>query len=80
MSKTIGFKTPLPKAEADAFVAKGKETYTEPEVTGQTKRLTIDVPESLHRSLKLKAIDEGCTIRDLVTLWLQDRINKSKQA
>ncbi|MEI8033664.1 MAG: hypothetical protein WCH05_09995 [Chlorobiaceae bacterium] len=74
MSKTVGFKTPLPKAQADAFVAKGKETYTEG--TEPMKRLTLDVPDNLHKALKIKAIDEGCSVRDLVTLWVQERINK----
>ena len=43
MSKTIGFKQPVPKAIADAFVAKGKENYTE--VEEPQKRLTLDLPE-----------------------------------
>jgi len=73
MSKTIGFKSPLPKAEADAFIAKGKETYTEPEEP--LKRLTLDLPESLHRNLKLKAVEEGSTMRDLVTLWVREKID-----
>ncbi len=73
MSKTIGFKSPIPKAKADEFVAKGKETYTE--VEGQLKRLTIDLPESLHKTLKLTAVKEGCTIRDLVTLWIREKID-----
>ncbi len=39
MTKTIGFKNPIKNADADAFVAKGKETYTDAE--GPIKRLTI---------------------------------------
>jgi hypothetical protein len=73
MSKTVGFKSPIPKAEADAFVAKGKETYAEADEP--MKRLTLDLPESLHKTLKLKAVEEGSTIRDLVTMWIREKID-----
>ncbi len=72
MTKTIGFKNPIKKADADAFVAKGKETYTDAE--GPIKRLTLDLPESLHKTLKLKAVEEGSTMRDLITLWVREKI------
>ena len=72
MSKTIGFKSPLPKEQADAFVAKGKEIYAD--VEEPLKRLTLDLPESLHKNLKLKAVEKGSTMRDLITLWVREKI------
>jgi hypothetical protein len=36
------------------------------------KRLTIDVPEELHRRLKVKAANEGVRMADLVRHWIED--------
>lgn len=36
------------------------------------KRLTIDVPEELHRRLKVKAANEGVRMADLVRRWIED--------
>ena len=37
------------------------------------KRLTIDIPEDLHRILKVKAATEGVKMADLVRAWITDR-------
>ncbi len=37
------------------------------------KRLTVDLPESLHRALKLKAAAEGVTMADLLRELLEER-------
>ncbi len=78
MSKTIGFKQPVPKAIADAFVAKGKENYTE--VEEPQKRLTLDLPESVHKWLKLKAVEEGISMRDLMLQWVREKTSDSDKA
>lgn len=36
------------------------------------KRLTIDIPEDLHRTLKVKAATEGVKMADLVRAWITD--------
>lgn len=36
------------------------------------KRLTIDVPEELHRRLKVKAANDGVKMADLVRQWIED--------
>lgn len=71
MSKTIGFRTPQESAEA--FVAKGKETFEEP--SEPVKRMTLDVPASLHKALKRKAVDDGVTMRELVIQWVREKMN-----
>ena len=35
------------------------------------KRLTIDVPEDLHRRLKVKAATEGVRMADLLRSWIE---------
>jgi hypothetical protein len=39
------------------------------------KRLTIDVPEQLHRTLKMKAAFEGKRMADLVRSWIEENCN-----
>ncbi len=37
------------------------------------KRLTIDIPEELHRALKVKAATDGVKMADLVRSWITER-------
>jgi predicted HicB family RNase H-like nuclease len=37
------------------------------------KRLTIDIPEELHRALKVKAATDGLKMADLVRSWITER-------
>jgi predicted HicB family RNase H-like nuclease len=73
MSKTIGFRKP--QAPADAFVAKGKEAFDEP--SEPVKRMTLDVPASLHKALKRKAVDDGLTMRELVVQWVREKLTNA---
>jgi predicted HicB family RNase H-like nuclease len=70
MSKTIGFRKP--QNPVDEFVAKGKEVYDEP--SEPVKRMTLDVPASLHKALKRKAVDDGLTMRELVVQWVREKL------
>lgn len=36
------------------------------------KRLTIDIPESLHRAFKSKSGGEGKQMADLIRAWVED--------
>ncbi|MBW4475134.1 MAG: hypothetical protein KME45_32855 [Stenomitos rutilans HA7619-LM2] len=45
------------------------ETETKPE---KIKRLTLDIPESLHKAIKLKATTEGVTMVDLLRELLEE--------
>jgi hypothetical protein len=38
----------------------------------KNKRLTIDIPESLHRAFKSKTGGEGKQMADLVRAWIED--------
>ncbi|AMA10651.1 hypothetical protein [Picosynechococcus sp. PCC 73109] len=51
-----------------------QERVQEPTSVEKMKRLTIDVPESLHRQLKLKSVAEGETMADLVRGWIEEKI------
>ncbi|MCH9808467.1 MAG: hypothetical protein K0U74_12100 [Alphaproteobacteria bacterium] len=68
-SKTIPFKQPgeLPKPADDWVGAPQQPAATKkPKVVGQTKRLTVDVPENLHRRIKVHCAGEGTQISDVV--------------
>ena len=45
----------------------------EPKVVTKMKRLTIDIPESLHRAIKRKAVEEGVAMADLLRSLLEER-------
>jgi hypothetical protein len=71
---SIGLKPGL-RRRADEWVS-DPSTAT-PEEEGPPvvviKRLTIDVPEDLHRLLKVKAATEGVKMADLVRAWIAER-------
>lgn len=72
MSKkvTIGPRPSIaaaPAAEADAWVGAGAEKAAEPRaVDVKMKRLTIDIPEGLHRAIKSQCAMRGTKIADEV--------------
>jgi hypothetical protein len=41
------------------------------------KRLTLDIPEDLHRALKRRALDEDTTMLELVRTWIEERLGES---
>lgn len=62
MSKSISFTKPVKSASPDAWVAtKAALASEEP-----TKRFTVDVPEALHKRVKVACALDGCTIADKV--------------
>lgn len=39
------------------------------------KRLTLDIPEGLHRAIKRKAVEEGVTMADLLRTLLEQHFD-----
>ena len=39
------------------------------------KRLTLDIPEGLHRAIKRKAVEEGVTMADLLRALLEQHFD-----
>ena len=76
MSKkvTIGTKptNKSTQASADEWVD-SRNTGSEPE---QMKRLTIDIPESLHRAIKMQCASRGAKIADEVRELLLKKYGK----
>lgn len=69
----IGAKPTAKPAAADAWVeSRSKSGESEP-----MKRLTIDVPESLHRSIKAQCALRGTKIADEVRELLLQKYGKS---
>ena len=59
------------KPRADAWVAQGRERTT---VTEQKmKRLTLDLPEGLHRAIKRRAVEEGATMVEMLRKLLEEQ-------
>ena len=66
-TKTIAFKQPtnMPLPAAEAWVGTPEAVKTvQPDVP--TKRLTVDVPEDLHRRIKVDCARNGVQISDVV--------------
>ncbi len=64
------------KASADSWVNQRKAENNDPDMS--MKRLTIDVPEHLHRDLKMLAAQEGIKMADLVREWIQVGVKSLK--
>ena len=62
MAKKISIPTKPDTEQAEQWVHKEKTKAP----TGNMKRLTLDIPEDLHRKIKLKAVQEGRTIADML--------------
>ena len=59
-----------PLAEAGTPIAEAVET--------KMKRLTIDIPEDLHRAVKRQCADDGAKIADVVRGLLRDWVEHRK--
>jgi hypothetical protein len=59
------------KPRADEWVAQGREKSTTPEQ--KMKRLTLDLPEGLHRAIKRRAVEEGVTMVEMLRKLLEER-------
>jgi predicted DNA binding CopG/RHH family protein len=73
MSETRSKKQVLipTKPRADEWVAQGKEKGARTEQ--KMKRLTLDLPESLHRAIKRRAVEEGVTMVDMLRTLLEEQ-------
>lgn len=65
--------TGTPK-NVDQWVSNRFEAEPEPDAPQvKMKRLTLDIPEPLHRAIKLKAADEGVAMVDLLRALLEEK-------
>jgi hypothetical protein len=63
---------PIPsKPRADQWVAQGREKTVDTEQ--KMKRLTLDLPEGLHRAIKRRAVEDGVTMVDMLRKLLEER-------
>jgi hypothetical protein len=60
------------KPSPEAWVSEGKERRSSK--TEHTKRLTLDIPEDMHKALKRRALDEDTTMLDLVEGWIRENL------
>jgi predicted DNA-binding protein len=50
-----------------------------PKETEMLARLTFDVPQDLHRRLKILAINSGKTMRELILEWIKAQLERSEK-
>jgi predicted HicB family RNase H-like nuclease len=58
--------------DAEEWVNERPDDEQKPVEDVSLKRLTIDIPENLHRKLKVKAATEGVRMADLVRAWITE--------
>jgi predicted DNA binding CopG/RHH family protein len=70
---SIGTKPTAQKSEnMDQWVAdRSVEPAPNPQV--KMKRLTLDIPEPLHRAIKRKAVEDGVAMADLLRSLLEEK-------
>ena len=68
---SLGLK-PGSSRSADEWVGAEPPRQEEGGDKPSIKRLTVDIPESLHRRLKIKAAQDGVRMVDLVRSWIED--------
>jgi hypothetical protein len=67
---------PIPqKPSPEQWVTQGRQRKAKADKA--IKRLTLDIPEDLHRALKRRALDEDTTMLDLVQRWIEERLDES---
>ena len=63
------------KPSSEQWVSQGRERQAKADKA--LKRLTLDIPENLHRALKRRALEEDTTMLDLVQTWIEERLGES---
>jgi hypothetical protein len=67
---------PIPqKPSPEQWVNQGRERQAKADKA--VKRLTLDIPEDLHRALKRRALEEDMTMLDLVRMWIEKGLEES---
>jgi len=67
--KNLAFKPATPAASADAWIDKRDK----PAAPAQpTKRLTVDIPQSLHKRIRLACIEQDEVMADVIRKILQN--------
>ncbi len=57
----------------DQWVTERTTDSTQPEQpVEKMKRLTLDIPESLHQAIKLKAVEQGVTMANMLRALLEE--------
>jgi len=59
------------KPRAEEWVAQGREKAVG--IGEKRKRLTLDLPEGLHRAIKRRAVEEGVTMVDMLRKLLEEQ-------
>ncbi|HEY9825087.1 MAG TPA: hypothetical protein V6D19_06545 [Stenomitos sp.] len=57
---------PTSQATVDSWVATSSESQAPEQPKERMKRLTLDLPESLHRAIKRRAVDQGVAMVDML--------------
>jgi hypothetical protein len=80
MSKKVTIAPKPSKAQIEAFVDQGRTTTGVQPVEERMKRFTFDVPESLHKRVKLACVQKGVQMADELRRILEETFPEQKSA
>lgn len=64
------------KAKKSSRESSGKKEAIESVTAEAIKRLNINIPESKHKALKIKAAENGETISEAILKWVDEYLSK----
>ena len=77
-AKKVNFgKKPKP-VDMEQWVSDREALTPQQEQPEKMKRLTLDIPESLHKAIKRQAVDSGVTMADLLRDLLEQHYGNKK--
>lgn len=53
-------------------------TLKRTQITPKCMKMTVHIPDDLHKKLKMRAVEDGTTIKDLIIDLLESEFGKSK--
>lgn len=65
-------KAAIERPEAKSFVGDTPENPAKSK--GETKRLNVEIPAELHKHLRHLALEQDCTVKDLVLRAIRDSV------
>jgi hypothetical protein len=71
-SLDVDFDLSSASINAPQKIAKSAPVFTKTD-SEVIKRLTLDMPSSLHKKLKIMAMDQDTTMANMIRGWLEDK-------
>jgi hypothetical protein len=65
----------VPAGDVEAAINAAKIDGTAKPVRGKAKRVGVEIPEEVYTALKIKALQDGTSVSDLMRLWITEYLS-----